>query len=130
MIGQFVAPKLRTRWTLALGNTVENLQGILAQGPATDLFFYDNGPDVNRARIELRSAWNGLSERGVLLAHHIDLNPAFEEFCQAQGIPAAPPFDGRAPSDGRDQHAQRRRGRGLTLELFDQVLDPGKDQPL
>jgi predicted O-methyltransferase YrrM len=100
VIGQFVAPKLRTRWTLALGNTVENLQGILAQGPATDLFFYDNGPDVNRARIELRSAWNGLSDRGVLLAHHIDLNPAFEEFCRAQGIPAAPPFDAGPPPMG------------------------------
>jgi predicted O-methyltransferase YrrM len=86
-VGQFVPPRLRTRWTLVLGNTLEHLQGILAEKPPIDFFFYDNGPDVNRARIELRAAWGALSDQGVLLAHHTDLNPAFAEFCAAQGAP-------------------------------------------
>lgn len=87
-VGQFVAPKLRSRWTLVLGNTPEHLADILAESPQVDLFFYDNGPDAKRARFELHSAWSALSERGVLLAHHVDLNPAFDEFCRAQGLPA------------------------------------------
>jgi predicted O-methyltransferase YrrM len=86
-VGQFVAPRFRTRWTLVLGNTTEHLTGILAERPSIDLFFYDNGPDSARARFELRSAWNVLSPRGVLLAHHVDLNPAFSELCRAQGVP-------------------------------------------
>ncbi|MCI4368858.1 MAG: class I SAM-dependent methyltransferase [Thermoplasmata archaeon] len=86
-VGQFVPPSLRARWTLALGNTESHLEGLVARGGPVDLFLYDNGPDVSRARFELRTAWAALSKRGVLLAHHIDANPAFTEFCRAQGLP-------------------------------------------
>lgn len=101
-VGQFVPPALRTRWTLALGNTEEHVSGILADARPVDLYFYDNGPDADRARFELRSAWTALSRRGVLLAHHIDANPAWPEFCRAQGSPASlldagpPPLGGLA----------------------------------
>jgi len=85
-VGQFVAPSLRSRWTLVLGNTEERLQEIVTAG-GVDLFFYDNGVDANRARFELRTAWPSMSPRGVILAHHVDANPAWAEFCQAQGLP-------------------------------------------
>ncbi|MGA7922870.1 MAG: class I SAM-dependent methyltransferase [Thermoplasmata archaeon] len=97
-VGQFVAPKLRSRWTLVLGNTPEHLAAILSESQGVDLFFYDNGPDAKRARFELHGAWNALSERGILLAHHVDLNPAFGEFSRAQGLtsqildPGPPPM--------------------------------------
>jgi predicted O-methyltransferase YrrM len=96
-VGQFVAPSLRTRWTLVLGNTEERLAEIVDARPI-DLFFYDNGPDAGRARFELRTAWPGLSARGVILAHHVDANPAWGEFCRAQGLasqlldPGPPPM--------------------------------------
>ncbi len=85
-VGQFVPPSLRSRWTLVLGNSVEKLPGVLTANPGIDVFLYDNGPDVVRARFELRSAWSALSSRGILLAHHIDANPAWSEFCRAQGV--------------------------------------------
>lgn len=85
-VGQFVAPSLRSRWTLVLGNTETRLDEIVRSG-AVDLFFYDNGPDSARARYEMRAAWPALSERGVLLVHHVDANPAWTEFCRAQGLP-------------------------------------------
>lgn len=85
-VGQFVPPSLRTRWTLVLGNTEEHLRTLLESGGAVDLFLYDNGPDVNRARFELRTAWSALSSRGVLLAHHTESNTAWAEFCAAQGL--------------------------------------------
>lgn len=86
-VGQFVPPGLRTRWTLALGNTEERLREILASTRRVDLFFYDNGPDVGRARFELRAAWDALSEQGILLAHRVDATPAWGDFCRLQGLP-------------------------------------------
>ncbi len=97
-VGQFVPPALRTRWTLAIGNSEDRLRSLLADDRPVDLFFYDNGPEVARARFELHSAWAALSTSGILLAHHIDANSAWTEFCAAQGLPyqvldpGPPPF--------------------------------------
>jgi hypothetical protein len=86
-VGQFVAPSLRSRWTLALGNSEDRLREILASSAGVDLFFYDNGPDVARARFELRAAWEALTQQGILLAHHVDANSAWTDFCRMQGVP-------------------------------------------
>ena len=86
-VGQFVPPSLRGRWTLVLGNTEERFRSILSSTPEIDLFFYDNGPDATRARFEIKAAWEALSERGVLLAHHVDANGAWKDFCALQGLP-------------------------------------------
>ncbi|MGA8542019.1 MAG: class I SAM-dependent methyltransferase [Thermoplasmata archaeon] len=86
-VGQFVPPSLRSRWTLALGNTPDRLRELLATAGRVDLFFYDNGPEIARARFELRAAWEVLSPTGILLAHHIDANVAWKELCQWQGLP-------------------------------------------
>ncbi len=86
-VGQFVAPSLRGRWTLALGNTEERLREVLGSERGVDLFFYDNGPIAVRARFELRAAWEALSRRGILLSHHVDANAAWADFCRLQGLP-------------------------------------------
>lgn len=85
-VGQFVPPSLRGRWTLVLGNTEDNLRDLLAQQRPVDLFLSDNGPNADWARFELHSAWGSLSPRGILLAHHVDANPAWADFCRAQGV--------------------------------------------
>jgi hypothetical protein len=95
-VGQFVPPTLRTRWTLALGNSEDRLREILAGSNGVDLFFYDNGPVASRARFELRAAWEALSPNGILLAHHIEANSAWNDFCRNQGtepqvLDAGPP---------------------------------------
>ena len=87
-VGQFVPPSLRSRWTLALGNTPERVRELLAAAGQVDVFLYDNGPDVARARFELRAAWETLSGTGILLSHHVDANVAWSEFCQGQGLPS------------------------------------------
>jgi hypothetical protein len=86
-VGQFVPPSLRPRWTLALGNTPDRLRELLSSAGQIDLFLYDNGPEVARARFELRAAWETLSSTGILLAHHVDANVAWKELCQLQGLP-------------------------------------------
>jgi len=99
-VGQFVPPALRTRWTLALGNSEERLREILAEQKRVDLFFYDNGPVATRARFELRAAWEALSPQGILLAHHIEANTAWNEFCRNQGVPAQVLDPGPPPMGG------------------------------
>jgi hypothetical protein len=86
-VGQFVPPYLRSRWTLALGNTPDRLRELLGSAGGVDLFLYDNGPELARARFELRAAWETLSPTGLLLAHHVDANVAWQELCQGQGLP-------------------------------------------
>ncbi|MGA9838893.1 MAG: class I SAM-dependent methyltransferase [Thermoplasmata archaeon] len=98
-VGQFVPPSLRSRWTLALGNTEDRLRELLASARSVDLFFYDNGPEATRARFELHAAWEALSPRGVLLAHHIEANAAWADFCQLQGL-APQVFDPGPPPMG------------------------------
>jgi hypothetical protein len=97
-VGQLVAPSLRSRWTLVLGNSEERLEEVLRSASPVGLFFYDNGPDVDRARFELRKGWGALGPSGILLAHHTDANPGWAEFCQWQGLspqlldPGPPPM--------------------------------------
>jgi Methyltransferase domain len=86
-VGQFVPPALRSRWTLALGNTEDRLREILQKVSRVDVFLYDNGPVATRARFELRAAWEALSESGILLAHHVEANSAWADFCRLQGLP-------------------------------------------
>lgn len=109
-VGQLVPPSLRSRWTLALGNTPERLRELLATARPVDLFFSDNGPDVARARFELRAAWESLAPQGILLTHHVDANPAWSDFCTLQGLPpqmldpGPPPMGALAVSAaGRDR---------------------------
>ncbi len=99
-VGQFVPPPLRSRWTLALGNTEERLREILARSGTVDLFFYDNGPVATRARFELHAAWERLSPRGILLSHHIDASPAWPAFCRSLGLPPQVLDPGPPPMGG------------------------------
>jgi len=99
-VGQLVAPSLRSRWTLALGNTEDRLREILQRASDVDLFFYDNGPLEARARFELRAAWEALSNRGILLAHHVDATPAWADFCRLQGLDPPQLLDAGPPPMG------------------------------
>jgi predicted O-methyltransferase YrrM len=86
-VGQLVPPALRSRWTLALGNTPDRLRELLAELRPIDLFFSDNGPDVDRTRSELHGAWESLAPNGLLVAHHVEASPAWADFCRLQGMP-------------------------------------------
>ena len=108
-VGQFVPPALRSRWTLALGNSEARLRQILDSDAKVDLFFYDNGPDLARARSELRAAWDALSERGILLAHRIDANSAWSDFCRRQGVPVQVFDPGPPPMGGLGVRPDRTR---------------------
>jgi hypothetical protein len=97
-VGQLVPPSLRSRWTLALGNTEDRLRELVAELRPVDLFFSDNGPDVARTRSELHAAWEALAPAGLLVAHHVEASSAWSDFCRLQGLatqildPGPPPM--------------------------------------
>lgn len=86
-VGEFVPPALRSRWTLVLGNSTDRLSEVLRSAGPVDLFFSDNGPDADRSKFELRKAWGAMAPGGLVVAHHIDANRAWAEFCDWQGLP-------------------------------------------
>ena len=86
-VGSLVPPALRSRWTLVLGNTDSRFEDIVRPEHATDLVLVDRVLDVDRTRFELHHAWSSLAPHGLLLAHHIDANPAWDDLCRAQGLP-------------------------------------------
>ncbi len=85
-IGQLVAPALRAPWTLDLTSAPDHFEHVLASGGPVQMIFLDNGPEVDRTRAEIRTAWRGLAPGGLLLAHRIATSPAWEEFCRHQGL--------------------------------------------
>jgi predicted O-methyltransferase YrrM len=87
IVGEFVPPSLRSRWTLVLGNSTDRLAEVLASAGPIDLFFSDNGPDPTRTKFELRKAWSAMTPGGLVLAHHVDANSAWADFCQWRGLP-------------------------------------------
>ncbi len=88
-VGELVPPALRSRWALVLGNSTGRLAEVLDQVGEVDLFFSDNGPDLDRSQFELRKAWSAMAPGGVVVAHHIDANAAWAELCRWQGQPFA-----------------------------------------
>ncbi len=105
-VGELVPLALRSRWTLALGRSPTRLHEVLTTGGPIDLFFSDNGSDRDRTQLELRTAWPAMSPGGVVLAHRVDANPAWAEFCRWQGQsaeyldPGPPPMGALAVGRG------------------------------
>jgi hypothetical protein len=108
-VGQLVPPSLRSRWTLALGNTEERLRELVAELRPVDLFFSDNGPDAARTRSELHAAWEALAPTGLLVAHHVEASPAWADFCRFQGMPTQILDPGPPPMGALAMRATPRR---------------------
>jgi predicted O-methyltransferase YrrM len=109
-VGEFVPPALRSRWTLVLGNSTDRLSEVLGSVGPIDFFFSDNGPDSDRTRFELRKAWAAMTPGGLMVAHHIDANRAWSDFCQWQGLPAQVLDTGPPPMGALSVRSDRAHG--------------------
>jgi predicted O-methyltransferase YrrM len=108
-VGQLVPPALRSRWTLALGNTEDRLRELVTELRPVDLFFSDNGPEVDRTRSELHAAWEALAPNGLLIAHHVEASAAWADFCRLQGLPTQILDPGPPPMGALAMRAAARR---------------------
>jgi hypothetical protein len=79
LTGAAVPEALRSRWELLLGDSRELLPMVLERHPI-DAFFHDSDHAAANMTREYRTAWDRMTEGGLLLSDDINLNSAFDEF--------------------------------------------------
>jgi len=79
-IGFLVPPALKDRWTLIEGDVRDELQRLLGQLPAVDLFFHDSDHSYGHIMWELTTIWPHLSRNGLVVADDISWNAALWDF--------------------------------------------------
>jgi len=84
-IGDRVPDRLKTRWTLLLGDARELLPLWLPRLAPIDLFYHDSDHTYAHMLYEYRVAWPHLRDGGVLASDDVDRNTAFSEFAHEVG---------------------------------------------
>ena len=79
-IGWLVPDSVRKRWKLILGDSKEVLPRLLSECGEIDIFLHDSDHSYEHMIFEFRTAWKHLNRNGMLLAHDINQNKAFEDF--------------------------------------------------
>ena len=92
--GWIVGGPLRELWSLRLGSSREQLPAAIGEGTPIDFFVHDSEHTYETMRFEFETAWEALSDGGVLLADNIEANTSFFDFCGRVGrIPHVLPPD-------------------------------------
>jgi hypothetical protein len=89
-LGVLVQASLRARWTVHRGGSSETLPGLLDRVGPIDLFLADSLHSYSHMCREFELAWPHLAPGGVLCAHDVLANNAFERFVARHG----PDIDG------------------------------------
>jgi predicted O-methyltransferase YrrM len=84
--GWLIPEYLRHRWHLILGRSSEKLTPLLRKVAGIDIFLHDSDHSYQNMLWEFQTAWKYLKAGGLLLAHNIDTNEAFSDFCQDHSV--------------------------------------------
>lgn len=84
--GWLIPDYLRHRWHLILGRSSEKLAPLMRKVTEIDIFLHDSDHSYQNMLWEFQIAWTCLKAGGLLLAHNIDANEAFSDFCQDHGV--------------------------------------------
>jgi predicted O-methyltransferase YrrM len=84
--GWLIPEYLRHRWHLIIGRSSEELAPLLRQVAEIDIFLHDSDHSYQNMLWEFQAAWRYLKAGGLLLAHNIDTNEAFSDFCRDHGV--------------------------------------------
>jgi len=82
--GWLIPAELRSRWTLILGRSQDELPPLLERLSSIDFFMHDSEHSFDCMWFEFDAAWPRLSERGVLVADDVNANEAFARFTREQ----------------------------------------------
>lgn len=83
--GWMVPSRLRSRWSLVLGRSQQELPPLLDDLQPIDFFMHDSEHSEACMRFEFEAAWAALRDGGVLAADDVNSNDAFAAFASAQG---------------------------------------------
>ncbi len=84
--GWMIPDYLRHRWHLTLGRSSEKLPPLLKEIGHVNIFLHDSEHSYQNMLWEFQTAWAYLKAEGLLLAHNIDNNNAFRDFCHNVGL--------------------------------------------
>lgn len=79
-LGQMIPLRLLARFTLRLGDGVQELERLATSGEPIDLFVHDSNHAYRHARREYEIAWRMLTPSGVLCSHDLLHSNAFDRF--------------------------------------------------
>ena len=83
--GILVPQRLRSRWTLVLGDTREKLRGVLEEaGPTVHLFHHDSEHTLEMTNLEFDLAWPRVPDGGILAADDALWTTALSRFAKAK----------------------------------------------
>ncbi len=83
-VGCAVPPKIRSRWTLQLGNSLELLPKILKQFAPISMFVHDSLHTYDHMIAEFRLGYDMLEPGGLLISDDIGYNLAWHDFCRSR----------------------------------------------
>ena len=86
--GWMVPDQLRSRWSLQIGRTEENLARMLATIENIDMFLHDSDHSYATMMYEYKTAWPYLKNNGLLLSDDVKMNAAFLEFTKDTNSPS------------------------------------------
>jgi len=84
--GWLIPDYLRNRWHLIVGRSSQELAPLLKKVGEIDVFLHDSDHSYQNMLREFQTAWGSLKTGGLLLAHNIDYNESFTDFCRNQGV--------------------------------------------
>lgn len=76
-VGYFVPDRVKSRWTLVLGDARTELPPLLEKLGKIDLFFHDSLHTLEHMTWEYDTAWPYIIDGGLLLSHDVLWNRAF-----------------------------------------------------
>ncbi|MFP4051775.1 MAG: class I SAM-dependent methyltransferase [Thermoplasmata archaeon] len=82
--GWAVPDKLRSRWTLKIGDTFKQTPTIFKEEESIDIFIHDSDHSYEGMMFEFSLAWRHLKKEGLLLADNIDRNLALSHFAEGK----------------------------------------------
>lgn len=87
--GWIVPERLRSRWTLHLGDARRYLPELLDKLGTIDMFIHDSLHTYDHMKFEFEQAYPHLRSRGILISDDALWNSAFPEFVRTRGIRTA-----------------------------------------
>jgi predicted O-methyltransferase YrrM len=81
--GWIVPVKLRKRWDLRLGKSMDLLPSMLEELKEVDVFLHDSEHSYENMYWEYKTAWPCIRKDGLILSHDVSQNAAFRDFAKS-----------------------------------------------
>ncbi len=86
MIGSVIPENLKNRWNLVLGKSTDRLQNLFNKLENVDIFIHDSSHTYKNMMFEFNSAFETISENGIMISDDILENDAFYDFSNKKNL--------------------------------------------